>query len=158
MSTKKSSKKHDDGWDEYETYRQDKVDNAIFDMVKDITPIGYLQWDMELIGEIRDVILEYVVNQKKWMTEQQFYPYRELTPEPDGNITLQPFKGLIVTDEQLVTAMRKEVEDIDAEQLAEWAGHCLGGKCWYLEDNTYSFEPDENYYGAFNFIKDKANG
>jgi hypothetical protein len=156
MSKRRYKEERDeDGWTEQETDRQDRVDNAIFNMVEEITPIGYMDWDMELIGEIRDVIKEYVVDQKNWMTEQQFYPYRELTPEPKENIVLQPFKGLIVTDEQLVTAMRKEVEDIDADQLAEWAGHCLGGKCWYLEDNTYSFEPDENYYGAFNFIKDK---
>lgn len=71
---------------EQEADRQDRVDNAIAQLIEEITPIGYFRWDMEIIGEVRDVIMEYVVNQKKWMTEQQFYPYRELD---DGNLIME---------------------------------------------------------------------
>ena len=78
----------------------------------------------------------------------------ELKREEDKNIILQPFEGFIVTDEQLVTALEKHIEDVDADELARIGGEALGGKCWYLNDGTYSFEPDENYYGAFDLIKE----
>lgn len=151
----KKEKYEGEEWTEQETDRQDRVDNAIAELIKEVTPIGYFDWDMEVIGEVRDVIMEYVVNKKQWMTEQQFYPYRVLLEpkkkEETKNIILQPFKGLIVTDEQLVKALEKAIEDMDADELAHIAGETLGGKCWYLNDATYSFEPDDNYYGAFNF-------
>ena len=105
--------------DEYtaqETDRQDRVDNAIAELIKEFTPIGYFDWDMEIIGEVRDVIMEYVVNQKKWMTEHQFYPYREL--DNDGS---EPAE-MIVTDEQIVTAMKQVIEYFDADELGVLAG------------------------------------
>jgi hypothetical protein len=144
----------EDNWTQEETDRQDRVDNAIFSVIEEITPIGYAQWDMEIIGDVRDVIMEYVVNQKKWMTEQQFYPYREwdaiANPNPEPDI-----EEMIVTDEQLVTAMEKEIEDIDSDELALLAGDWLGGLCWYTNDGLFSFIPDEHYCGALDFTKEK---
>jgi len=138
--------------DEYtaqETDRQDRVDSAIEEMLEDVSPIGYVQWDMEIIGEIRDVVQDYIVNKKGWMNEQAFYPYRELNkdgPEP---------AEMILTDEQIVTAMKQVIEYIDADELGVLAGDWLGGLCWYLNDGTYSFIPDERYADAFGEALDK---
>lgn len=132
---------------EQETDRQDRVDNAIFKMLKEITPIGYAQWDMEIIGEIRDVIVEYVVTKKKWMTEQQFYPYR--TWDKDGNIIMEPApETLVVTAEQLCTAIKKVIDELDFDDLAKVAGDFLGGLCVWDEGDNFTFVTDENYEGA----------
>jgi len=56
--------------------RQDFVDNEIFDLIRKILPEkNTIDWDIEMIGTIREAIREQVVNQKKIMNEQQFYPY-----------------------------------------------------------------------------------
>jgi len=58
--------------------RQDFVDNKVFDLIKKLVPASKaknLQWDIEMIGEVRDIIRIYVVNHKKLMAEQAFYPY-----------------------------------------------------------------------------------
>ncbi len=58
--------------------RQDFVDNEVFDLIKKLIPADKakkLQWDIEMIGEVRDMIRIYAVNHKKLMSEQEFYPY-----------------------------------------------------------------------------------
>jgi tetrahydromethanopterin S-methyltransferase subunit A len=146
----------DYGFSGQETDRQDMVDSAIEEMLENVSPIGYVQWDMEIIGEIRDVIQDYIVNKKGWMSEQAFYPYREL--DNNGNIILEPSKPepaeMILTDEQIVTAMKQVIEDIDADELGVLAGDWLGGLCWYTNDGLYSFIPDEHYCGALDFTKE----
>lgn len=133
---------------EQETDRQDRVDTAIAEMIKEVTPIGYFDWDMEIIGAIRDVIASYVVIQKRWMTEQQFYPYRVWDRE--GNIIMEPApKKITVTAEQLCTAIEKVVNELDLDDLAKVAGDFLGGLCvWSDEDCNFVFVTDENYEGA----------
>lgn len=150
----------EDNWTEQETDRQDRVDNAIFNAIEEITPIGYLQWDMELIAEVREVIMDYVVNKKKWMTEQQFYPYRET--DKDGNIILEPSKEpeperLVVTVEQLDKAIKQVLLDLDFDDLAKVAGDFLGGLCVWDEGNNFIFVTDQNYNGALDFTKGKRN-
>jgi hypothetical protein len=62
-----------------ETERQDIVDNLIYQLLTDLAPWGIeIDWDMEYIGEVRDVIQEILVDKLGLMTEMQFYPYREL--------------------------------------------------------------------------------
>jgi len=56
--------------------RQDYVDNAIFQLVQTVNPTNIsIVWDIEMIGEIRDVIREWIVERMKVTDEQNFYPY-----------------------------------------------------------------------------------
>ena len=54
--------------------KQDFVDNEIFELIQKLVP-KRLEWDIEIIGAVRDVIREQVVNRKKIIKEDQFYPY-----------------------------------------------------------------------------------
>jgi hypothetical protein len=139
----------EDNWTEQETDRQDRVDNAISSAIEEITPIGYWQWDMELIAEVREVIMEYVVNQKKWMTEQQFYPYRELEtgPEPEG---------FVVSDRRgkLSHLFEDSVYALDAQEFADLVGEIFGGTCRFIGDYKYLFIPNPDYQGGLDDIKE----
>ena len=55
--------------------RQDFVDNQIFELIQQLLPPSrQIDWDIEVIGAIRDAISEQLVD-KKLMSEMQFYPY-----------------------------------------------------------------------------------
>lgn len=55
--------------------RQDFVDNVIYDLINRLIPSEKeMEWDIESIGEIRDVIQSQLVA-KGICTEQEFYPY-----------------------------------------------------------------------------------
>ncbi len=57
--------------------RQDYVDNLIFELINELNPSDKeIEWNIESIGEIRDVIQSILVN-KGICTEQEFYPYIE---------------------------------------------------------------------------------
>ena len=54
--------------------RQDFVDNAIFSLIQDINPTAEaISWDIEMIGNIRDVIVEEL-QKKSGITEFEIYP------------------------------------------------------------------------------------
>lgn len=56
--------------------RQDLVDNAIFDLICEVNPYHIeIDWNMEIIGEIRDVIQNIFVEQIGVGDEMTFYPY-----------------------------------------------------------------------------------
>ncbi len=58
--------------------RQDYVDNAIFSLMRVINPSNKeIEWDIEKIGKIRDVLKEWFVDKLNLTTEQEFYPYLE---------------------------------------------------------------------------------
>ena len=58
--------------------RQDYVDNAIYQLIREINPVDKdISWDIEMIGEIRDVVREWMVERLKITDEQVFYPYLE---------------------------------------------------------------------------------
>jgi hypothetical protein len=58
--------------------RQDFVANAIFSLIQSINPGNKeIEWDIEIIGEIRDVLKEWLVDKLNLTTEQEFYPYLE---------------------------------------------------------------------------------
>jgi len=58
--------------------RQDFVDNAIFNLIQSLnTTDKAINWDIEMIGDIRDVIAEWMVERLKITDEQNFYPYLE---------------------------------------------------------------------------------
>lgn len=55
--------------------RQDFVDNAIHDLINELIPsVKEMEWDIEVIGEVRDVIQAMLVG-RGICTEQEFYPY-----------------------------------------------------------------------------------
>jgi len=56
--------------------RQDFVDNAVFDLICEINPADKnLEWNIEMIGEIRDDIRYWLVERLKVCEEMTFYPY-----------------------------------------------------------------------------------
>ena len=54
--------------------RQDFVDNSIFELLQNLNPTNKdLEWDIEVIGGIRDLVGNYFLD-KKVCSEQEFYP------------------------------------------------------------------------------------
>lgn len=57
--------------------RQDFVDNAIFDLIQVLNPTNKeTEWDIDFIGEIRDVIQEHFTD-LEICEEEMFYPFVE---------------------------------------------------------------------------------
>ncbi len=68
-------------------------------------------------------------------------------------------KKILVSDSQLVDALRDWLEECDADDLARIAGDAFGGTCYYVDDERgYEFETDENYFGALDEKPKMANG
>jgi len=58
--------------------RQDFVDNSIFELLQSLSPSDQkIEWDIEMIGEVRDCIKEWIVERLKITDEMSFYPYIE---------------------------------------------------------------------------------
>ncbi|MBI5874490.1 MAG: hypothetical protein HZB81_01340 [Deltaproteobacteria bacterium] len=56
--------------------RQDFVDNAIYHLIQEVNPASEtIEWDIEMIGDVRDVISEWLVEKMNIASEQTFYPY-----------------------------------------------------------------------------------
>jgi hypothetical protein len=63
--------------------RQDYVDNQIFQLIQTLSPSQQpIEWNIEMIGDIRDTIEKWIVDKMKVCTEKDFYPYIE---EENGN-------------------------------------------------------------------------
>ena len=63
--------------------RQDYVDNQIFQLLQTLNPSQHsIEWDIEMIGDIRDTIEDWIVAKVKVCSEKDFYPYIE---EENGN-------------------------------------------------------------------------
>jgi hypothetical protein len=63
--------------------RQDYVDNHIFQLLQTLNPSQRpIEWDIEMIGDVRDTIEDWIVAKMKVCTEKDFYPYIE---EENGN-------------------------------------------------------------------------
>ena len=55
--------------------RQDFVDNEIYDLVKQLIPSRKeIEWDIEMIADIRDTIQHWLVDRYKIVNELEFYP------------------------------------------------------------------------------------
>ena len=55
--------------------RWDSVDNTIHDMIVELNPSKKeLQWNIKPISEIREIIIDYFVNELHLCTEEEFYP------------------------------------------------------------------------------------
>jgi DNA polymerase sigma len=58
--------------------RQDLVDNSIFNLLLEVNPTNKeIEWNIELIGKIRDLIAEVIVDELKLCDEDLFYPKLE---------------------------------------------------------------------------------
>lgn len=56
--------------------RQDFVDNQIFELIQKLIPTSKKpEWDIEMIGAVRDAIGTQIIDRKKIVKEKQFYPY-----------------------------------------------------------------------------------
>lgn len=59
-----------------ELKRQDYVDNEIFRLIIAIAPAGAsMNWDIEMIGAIRDELRKWIVDRLNICSEKIFYPY-----------------------------------------------------------------------------------
>jgi hypothetical protein len=56
--------------------RQDTVDNVCHRLLEELAG-KELPWDMEHIGELREVVQDIIVDKLHIMTELEFYPYLE---------------------------------------------------------------------------------
>jgi len=55
--------------------RQDFVDNQIYDLVKQLIPsTREIEWNIEMIGDIRDTIQHWLVDRYRLVDEIEFYP------------------------------------------------------------------------------------
>jgi len=69
---------NENGLTQQQIAQQDFVDNAIFSLIRSVNPVNKeIEWDIEMIGEIRDVVKEWLVDKLNLTTEQEFYPYLE---------------------------------------------------------------------------------
>jgi len=58
--------------------RQDFVDNAIYELLHTLNPSQQeIEWDIEEIGGIRDVICHWLVERLAITDEMTFYPYMD---------------------------------------------------------------------------------
>ena len=69
---------NENGLTQQQIAQQDFVDNAIFSLMRSLNPSNKeIEWDIEMIGEMRDVLKEWLVDKLNLTTEQEFYPYLE---------------------------------------------------------------------------------
>jgi DNA polymerase sigma len=69
---------NENGLTQQQIAQQDFVDNAIFSLIRSVNPSNKeIEWNIEMIGEIRDVVKEWLVDKLSLTTEQEFYPYIE---------------------------------------------------------------------------------
>ena len=55
--------------------RQDFVDNQIYDLMKRLNPSRReIEWNIEMIADIRDTIQHWLVDEYKIADELEFYP------------------------------------------------------------------------------------
>ncbi len=65
--------------------RQDEVDNAIMQLLSDLAGRELPEWNIALIGKVRDAIEDVLCPP---MTRQEFYPYIEVDEEKSGRFLL----------------------------------------------------------------------
>lgn len=62
--------------------RIDVVDAGCHMLIEELNPtVMEIDWDIEDIGRIRDVVQDIIVNKLKLCSEEEFYPYIELKEE-----------------------------------------------------------------------------
>ena len=58
--------------------RQDFVDNEVFELIQRLAPSAKIEWDIEMIGNVRDSIQTQLVDKQKLTSEARFYPYLKI--------------------------------------------------------------------------------
>lgn len=60
--------------------RQDFVDNKIFELINSLLPASkQIEWDIEIIGSIRDLIFRKVNRKLGNVNEKRFYPFIKMS-------------------------------------------------------------------------------
>ena len=77
MSTCKHENICECEWAPAETTQQDLVDNTIYALLQELSPQP-IEWDIAVIGEVRDAVQTVLVDRLHVLTAQQLYPYRVL--------------------------------------------------------------------------------
>lgn len=85
---KERNKKYGNDFTTYQTARQDEIENAIFEMIKVITCDDLLSWDMELIGDVADVVCD-TLSKKGYLI---YYP--NVTQDENDNFSISDFHGI----------------------------------------------------------------
>jgi hypothetical protein len=66
-------------------------------------------------------------------------------------------KSIVLTDDQMVKALKNFIDECDADTLCQIMGDVFGGSCVLTEsdssDNQYEFTPDENYGGGIDGLE-----
>lgn len=63
--------------------RQDFIDNAIYELLRKTNPSRReIEWNIEMIGEIRDIIRYWFVERLAITDEMNFYPYLPIDSSP----------------------------------------------------------------------------
>lgn len=58
--------------------RQDLIDNAIFELLQMLNPTEKdIDWNIEMIGEVRDAVQSVMVDKLELCSEMNFYPFIE---------------------------------------------------------------------------------
>lgn len=58
--------------------RQDFVDTSVFSLIESLAPGNSgVEWDIEMIESVRDLISHWLVVRKQICTSESFYPYAE---------------------------------------------------------------------------------
>jgi DNA polymerase sigma len=61
---------------QHQIEQQDMIDNSIYHFIQSLNPSEQeIPWDIEMIGDVRDVLREWFVDKLNLTTEQDFYPY-----------------------------------------------------------------------------------
>ena len=61
--------------------RQDFVDNAIYNLVRELVRSQQeIQWDIEMIGDIRDHLRYWLVQRLKLIDDMAYYPFVRQAP------------------------------------------------------------------------------
>ena len=58
-----------------------------------------------------------------------------------------------LTESHCIQAIQDFILECDADDLARLTGELFGGEC-FATDECYEFEPNENYTGQFDNVKD----
>ncbi len=65
-----------------ELARQDYVDNQVFALIESLNPSSVqIQWNIEMIGNVRDVVMHHLVDVLQVCTATEFYPLIEFIEE-----------------------------------------------------------------------------
>ena len=137
-----------------ETDRQDCVDNAIYNLLLELSPTDdedILEWDIEEIADIRDMIEEILVNKHKLMSSYEFYPYRVIQSDE-----IAKPESFIISDKygKISHLVEDSVAGLDAQEFADLVGELFGGTCRYIEEYKFSFTPNSDYQGGLDDIKE----